>query len=157
MNPQVREFLTAHYLEIRGKKATESTSPATMRQQEALVRLAEAAAKLRLSPEVALKDAETAVSIFDACMKAIATDPRTGKVDFGRIGQGVSQQKIDMIGCMREILQNNPKCSKNLLLAKMSDRSFKNESAICSAIERGMKDGDIMDRGMNEHYDWTGK
>jgi replicative DNA helicase Mcm len=157
MNPQVREFLTAHYLEIRGKRTNETTSPATMRQQEALVRLAEAAAKLRLSSEVTLKDAETAVSIFDTCMKAIATDPRTGKVDFGRIGQGISQQKIDMIGCMREIMQNNPKCSKALLLAKMADRSFKNESAICSAIERGMKDGDIMDRGMNEHYDWTGK
>jgi replicative DNA helicase Mcm len=158
MNPQVREYLTTHYLEIRGKPIKATTSPATMRQQEALVRLAEASAKIRLSPEVVLKDAETAVNIFTECMKAIATDPRTGEIDPARIGMGgVPQMKIDMIGAMREILKNEPRCSKPLLLARMAERSFKNENSIANAIERGIKDGDIMDRGMNEHYDWVGK
>jgi replicative DNA helicase Mcm len=157
MNESVREYLTKHYVELRGKPLEKSPSPATMRQQEALVRLAEAAARSRLSSEVALKDAEIAVSVFDRSMAAVATDPNTGKVDFGRIGQGKSQQKIDMLGAMREIIKNNPKCSQALLLAKMSERSFKNEHSILAALNDALNAGDISDPGMNSHYRWEGK
>jgi len=157
MNPQVREFLTVHYVDMRGKVQQNLTSIPTMRQQEALVRLAEAAARIRLSPEVALKDAETAVAIFDLCMKAIATDPKTGKVDLGRIGQGVSQEKLNRVGVMREIIKENPKISKPLLMAKMADRSFKNDHIIVADLESAERAGDIIDRGRNEHYEWIGK
>ncbi|MFA6271453.1 MAG: minichromosome maintenance protein MCM [Candidatus Paceibacterota bacterium] len=157
MNPQVRQYLTDHYVGLRCKQLKKSANVPTMRQQEALVRLAEAAAKIRLSPEVALKDAEAAITIFDNCMKAIATDPKTGQVDLGRIGHGVSQEKLNMIGVMREIMLSNPKCSKALLMAKMAERSFKNEHSILVALEKAQTDGDVMDRGRNEHYEWEGK
>jgi len=157
MNPQVREYLTNHYIELRGQTQPNQPSQTTMRQQEALVRLAEASARMRLSPEVTLKDAEIAVTLFDNCMKNVATDPQTGKVDLGRVGQGTSQQKINMLGAMRKIIQNNPKCSQALLLAKMAERSFNNEHSILAALNGAEQAGDIIDRGQNGHYEWCGK
>lgn len=157
MNPQVREHLTKHYLALRGLTQPNQASPATMRQQEALVRLAEASARMRLSPEVTLKDAEIAVTLFDNCMKAVATDPKTGQIDLGKVGQGQSQQKINMLGAMREIIMANPKCSQALLLAKMSERSYKNEHSILAALNGAEQAGDIIDRGQNGHYEWAGK
>ena len=157
MNPQVREFLTQHYLKIRGTEIIDSkkgtTSPPTMRQQEALIRLAEASARIRLSPEVTLKDAEIVVTLFDSCMKAVATDPKTGQVDLGRIGQGMSQEKINMIGALREVIRNEPGISLKLIYAKMEERSFKNQDAIKKAIDKMINDrpSDLMEPKF-EHY-----
>jgi len=156
MNVQVREYLTKHYLKIRGKPTENAPSPATMRQQEALIRLAEASARIRLSGEVTLKDAEYAISIYDACMESVCKDPKTGKIDLGRIGQGVSQEKKNMIGALREVIKNEPKLSKELLLAKMAERSFKDEHTIMSAVDTAKRCGDIMEP-RHEHYTWEGK
>jgi replicative DNA helicase Mcm len=156
MNQAAMVKINAYYVKIRGN-TTGSSAPVTPRQQQSIIRLSEAMAKMRLSSEVTLADVDAALDIFDKCMEVAVRDPKTGKPDFGRIGQGKSQEKINMLGAMREIIIANPKCSQALLLAKMSERSFKNEHSILAALDGALNAGDISDPGMNSHYIWLGK
>lgn len=65
-------ILQSHYLDLRRAQATYQIEdghtpimPITPRQLEALIRLSEAAARMRLSPLVEAQDAETAVEVMD--------------------------------------------------------------------------------------------
>ncbi len=59
--------------------------PVTARQLEALVRLAEASARVRLDGQVTLDDANRVIRIVDACLQQVAYDPKTKSFDIDRI------------------------------------------------------------------------
>jgi DNA replication licensing factor MCM4 len=63
---------------------------ATTRQLESMIRLSEAHAKMRLSPEVDERDVEEAVRLIKSAIKASATDARTGLIDMGLLSEGGS-------------------------------------------------------------------
>lgn len=62
---------------------------ATTRQLESMIRLAEAHAKMRLSPTVEEGDVLEAVRLIKSAIKAAATDARTGLIDMGLLSEGV--------------------------------------------------------------------
>jgi DNA replicative helicase MCM subunit Mcm2 (Cdc46/Mcm family) len=158
MNPAAMAKIHAYYLKLRGGDFTEdpeNKSSATPRQLQSLIRLCEAAARVRLSNEVTLKDVDTIIVIFDNCLKAVAMDPKTKKLDMGRI-RGVSQNKINMIGVMREIMKAEPKLSLELLLSKMDDHGYKDRTSVILALEEAKRSGDVSEP-RNEHYVWEGK
>ena len=156
MNSAAMAKINSYYVKIRGDAADPSTAPVTPRQQESIIRLSEAVAKMRLSPEVALRDVDAALEIFDKCIKLVASDPKTGKIDMGRIGQGMSQAKKNMIGTMREIMKNEPNLSEQLLLAKMAERSYTESAKVLSALEDAKRSGDVLEP-RRDHYQWIGK
>ena len=151
MNSAAQQKIDAYYLKIRADVPDESAAPVTPRQAQSIIRLSEAMAKMRLSPEVTAKDAEAALEIFDACIRKIATDPQTGKLDMGKVGQGLSQTKINMRGAIKEIVSNEPKLTLNLLLAKMEERSFKDTDAVKAMIDQMLKSAELMEPRY-EHY-----
>jgi DNA replication licensing factor MCM4 len=61
---------------------------ATTRQLESMIRLAEAHAKMRLSPTVDEDDVFEAVRLIKSAIKAAATDARTGLIDMGLLSEG---------------------------------------------------------------------
>ncbi|KAF2422456.1 DNA replication licensing factor mcm4 [Tothia fuscella] len=63
---------------------------ATTRQLESMIRLAEAHAKMRLSPTVESSDVEEAVRLIKSALKQAATDARTGLIDMGLLTEGGS-------------------------------------------------------------------
>ena len=69
----------------------------TTRQGTAVIRLAEAHARVRLSPDVSATDAERAVAIFDMAFRNVATDPVTGKLDISRIDHKPKWGLVDNI------------------------------------------------------------
>lgn len=70
-------------------RAAERRITATTRQLESMIRLAEAHAKMRLSPEVTVDDVHEAVRLIRSAIKESATDPLTGRIDMDLLG-GVS-------------------------------------------------------------------
>ena len=74
-----------------------SSIPITTRQLEAIIRLAEASARVRLSDKVTKEDAERAIKLVEASLKRIGLDPETGKIDVDRIGGIGSSQRAKMI------------------------------------------------------------
>ncbi len=74
------------YVDLR-KEAEGGTGPVpiTARQLEALVRLAEARAKMALSSKVTEEDAQAAIELVEASLRMVAYDSVTGKIDIDRL------------------------------------------------------------------------
>ncbi|KAK0874236.1 MCM DNA helicase complex subunit [Friedmanniomyces endolithicus] len=94
-------------------RAAERRITATTRQLESMIRLAEAHAKMRLSPVVTEADVDEAVRLIQSALKQAATDARTGLIDMGLLTEGTSaserKRKEDLkkgvLACLDEMLR----------------------------------------------------
>ncbi len=86
-----------YYTDLRMTGEQSGAVPITPRQLEALVRLAEASAKGRLSEEVQLEDARRAIKLHKFVMREIGVDQETGRMDIDIIATGKPKSKIDKV------------------------------------------------------------
>jgi replicative DNA helicase Mcm len=101
-----RESLVDYYMRLRGLASDSSKPvPVTARQLEALVRLAEASARIRLSGSIELADAERVVNIVDTCLRQVAYDAKTGSFDIDKVVTGFSKGKRDLIRRIKEVIR----------------------------------------------------
>ncbi len=96
------------YVTLRASAAKEENEikaiPISARQLEALVRLAEASARVRLADKVTKKDAQRAVALLKSSMKEVAYDAETGKFDIDRITTGITATQRNQISMIRKII-----------------------------------------------------
>ncbi|MDP1729363.1 MAG: minichromosome maintenance protein MCM [archaeon] len=78
--------------------------PISARQLEALVRLSEAHAKMRLSKKVTKEDAKIAIDIIKYYMMQVGYDPETKSFDIDRIAVGVSTSQRSKVIVLRETI-----------------------------------------------------
>ncbi|MFB6086386.1 MAG: AAA family ATPase [Halodesulfurarchaeum sp.] len=98
---RIREF----YVDLRSQGTGEdSPVPVTARKLEAIVRLAEASARVRLSDTVEPEDAERALDIVETTLKEIGMDPETGQYDADVIETGQSKSQRDRIRTIKELI-----------------------------------------------------
>ena len=98
MTEESKELIEEFYVDLRSKGADEDAPvPVTARKLEAMVRLAEASARLRLSDTVERKDADRATDIVESCLKDIGVDPETGQFDADVVETGTSKSQRDRI------------------------------------------------------------
>jgi len=99
----IREF----YVDLRSKGADEDAPiPVTARKLEALVRLAEASARVRLSDTVDEEDAERSVDIVRSCLQDIGVDPETGQFDADVVETGTSKTQRDRIKNIKGLISD---------------------------------------------------
>jgi len=97
----IREF----YVDLRAKGADEDAPvPVTARKLEALVRLAEASARVRLSDTVDHEDAERVIEIVRSCLQDIGVDPETGQFDADVVETGTSKSQRDRIKGIKDLI-----------------------------------------------------
>jgi replicative DNA helicase Mcm len=102
-----KETIEDFYVDLRMKGQDEDAPvPVTARKLEALVRLAEASARIRLSDTVEEEDADRAVDIALYCMKQIGIDPETGEFDADVVETGQSKTQRDRIQNIRGIISD---------------------------------------------------
>jgi len=106
LSKDARGKLLEYYVSLR-RLASDSNKPVpvTARQIEALIRLAEASAKVRLSSIITSDDADRVIRIVDACLKCIAYDPETGELDADRIETGQPKSKRDKLKTVMSVLK----------------------------------------------------
>jgi len=102
---EIREF----YVKMRNSQGTSDTMgtksiPISARQLEALVRLSEAHAKMRLSKKVLKDDAKIAIEILKYYMTQVGYDQETKSFDIDRIATGVSSSQRSKVILLRETL-----------------------------------------------------
>ena len=86
LTPEAMKVLEEFYVSVRMGGVEEDTPvPITARQLEAIIRLAEASAKLQLKDEVDAHDAERAITLQRKCLEAVGMDPETGKIDIDKV------------------------------------------------------------------------
>ncbi len=124
-----------YYLSMRasGSVGSVKSVPISARQLEALVRLSEAAAKLRLSEKVQRKDAKTAIKLVDYCLKQVALDEETGKIDIDKLTTGISASQRSKIVIVKEVLAD---------LENKLGKTIPLEDVMMAAEERGVKRGE---------------
>ncbi|HDS63314.1 MAG TPA: minichromosome maintenance protein MCM [Methanofollis liminatans] len=106
IQPEAREKLRDYYLSLRNLADANKPVPVTARQLEALVRLGEASARVRLSPTIELADADRVIKIVDTCLRQVAYDAESGSFDIDKWTTGVSKRQRDIIRTVKEIIRD---------------------------------------------------
>ncbi len=106
MTEEARDAIKEFYLDLRAEGVGEdSPVPMTARKLEALVRLAEASARIRLAEEVTRTDAERVIDLVRASMGDIGFDPESGQYDVDMIETGTPKTQRDRIRTLKDVLQ----------------------------------------------------
>jgi replicative DNA helicase Mcm len=116
MTTEAMNKIHGHYLLMRAtgqaEKEEDERITSTPRQLEALIRLSESSAKMRLSKKVEASDADDAIRIMMKSIRNVGTDPLTGKLDIDRleIGEGADQRarKNMIINSIKTFGKGNP-------------------------------------------------
>ncbi|PSP84443.1 hypothetical protein BRC96_04760 [Halobacteriales archaeon QS_6_64_34] len=107
LTEEAKETIEDFYVDLRMRGQDEDAPvPVTARKLEALVRLAEASARIRLSDTVEEEDADRAVDIALYCMKQIGIDPETGEFDADVVETGQSKSQRDRIKDIKQIVKD---------------------------------------------------
>ncbi|WP_435067885.1 LAGLIDADG family homing endonuclease [Haloplanus sp. C73] len=106
MTDEAKAAIRDFYVDLRSKGADEDAPvPVTARKLEALVRLAEASARVRLSDTVEAEDAKRSTDIVRSCLKDIGVDPETGEFDADVIETGTSKSQRDRIKSIKDVIE----------------------------------------------------
>ena len=143
---EIKDF----YLRMRKSGGTESgikAIPISPRQLEALVRLSEASAKVRLDERVTRKDAKKAIELLDYCLMQVGFDRETGKIDIDRIATGIAATARSHILVLKDIITElETKLGKTIpiddVVAEAKNRGL-DEDKVEEALERLKRSGDV--------------
>ena len=150
---QALEELKTYYVEMRGKGQTEEgglrTIPITARQLEALVRLAEASAKVRLSDKVTRQDSRHAIELLEYCLNEVARDFETGQIDIDRISSGISATQRNKIIVIKELIAElENRMGKTISIEDVVEEAKGrdiNKEEVEEVIEKLRRQGDIFE------------
>jgi replicative DNA helicase Mcm len=134
LTPAAMDRLVSYYAALR-RSGEGGAIPVTARQFEAMIRLAEASARMRLSNFIEEKDCETATGIMDYCLKKIGTDAETGRLDIDTvIGKPASQR--NRMSRVMEIVRE---------LEVTDDRGAEEGEIIRMAVSEGIPEAQVTD------------
>ncbi len=148
LTDEAAEKIIDFYVGWRAKYSNPESGavPLTARQLEALVRLAEASAKVRLDDKVGVPDAERAVKIVESSLKQLGTD-ESGNFDIDRLETGISSTQRSKIHNLLDIIGELGKDKGERILiediiSKGSEKGI-DEVTVKELIEKLKQKGDI--------------
>ncbi|MCK5289568.1 MAG: minichromosome maintenance protein MCM [Candidatus Aenigmarchaeota archaeon] len=146
------EVIKEFYVNIRNQNPEDEKSPVplTARQLEALVRLAEASAKIRLAETVTKADANRGIELLTNCLKQVGIDPETGQFDIDRLSSGVTSSKRNKImDILRIIKEMQDESSDKLVnyedLMSRTEEEGMDSLKVKEIVESLKKDGELFE------------
>ncbi len=146
MTKKAASTLKNFYVDLRNKyvDVDSDTVPITLRQYEALQRLAEASAKVRLADVVQKQDAQRAIKLMKHSIKQLGMDPETHEIDIDRAEGGTPASErskmskvMDVLDQLEEDLGNNIP-EEDLLSALEEEGLSKPDKLIKEMKNKGM-------------------
>lgn len=156
IQPDARDLLSSFYMGLRGRGYTPDTPlPVTARQLEALIRLAEASARTRLSNEATMEDAKRVIRIVETSLNQSMTDPETGELDSDLVNTGIGKSqrsRMKMIKQAIKMLQgsNGSSVPMDLIIQTLEGEGMK-EELVRDAIDRLKRSGDVLEVSNNKY------
>jgi len=133
---KIKEF----FVDLRRKYSDGSSVPISPRQLEALVRMTEASARLRLSPVATVEDAAKAIDLMKYTLYQLAYDTETGRLDIDRMETATPASKRSKIMTVLEILRELEKeFGKEIPKAKVIEEAEARKLSI-DEVERVLDD-----------------
>jgi len=107
LTDEANKVLEEFYVSVRsGGIEDEAPVPITARQLEAIIRLAEASAKLQLKDKVEAEDAHRAIRLQQTCLRQVGYDPDTDTIDIDRVEGRTPKSDRDKINKIVEVIVN---------------------------------------------------
>ncbi len=119
--------------------------PIGARQLEAMVRLAEAHARMRLAKTVEVKDAIAAIDLTKSYLMQVGYDKKTKTFDIDKIGGGGASQR-NKIGVVREVIASLEKTKGKMVSLEDISESLSGKvdaSEVDEIIGKMLKGGDL--------------
>ena len=160
IDDEARNQLIEFYLGLRRQgEDRDSPVPVTARQLEALVRLCEASARIRLSNEITTDDSRRVIRVVESCLRQVAFDAETGKFDVDILTTGVSKSQRDKIKTLRNIIrevenEHSGMAPKEDVFARAAEQGFEKEY-VDELIKRLKTQGELYEP-TPEHIRLTG-
>jgi len=145
LTPEADAKLREFYQEMRRKASSDPDSPVpvTARQLEALVRLAEASARIRLSDKITAADATRVTDLTLSSLRQICTDD-DGNIDVDLMMSGQGKGSRDLVTVMKAVLKQNEGPMKiDTLIETMIAQKFRGDR-VERAIEELTQSGELM-------------
>ncbi len=148
------EEIKNYYISMRNMGSNEeggvTSIPITARQLEALVRLAEANAKIRLGKKVTKKDAQKGIELVDYSLNQIAKDKETGKIDIDRISSRITASQRSQISVVKELIHSlEEQLGDKILpveqLAEMAQNKNVSQEQLDEVLSKLRRTGDIFE------------
>jgi len=128
---EAAEILKKFYVDMRGLYTGTDTVAITLRQNEALIRLSQASAKVRLDNKVNVADAERAIKIMKKSLEQLAYDVETGKIDIDRAEGGTPSSQRGKINSILDIVEK---------LEKQFGKMVPRDEIVLNAHDEGIKE-----------------
>jgi replicative DNA helicase Mcm len=107
LTKEAAQKLMNFYVQMRkGGESEEAPVPITARQLEALIRLSEARARMRLSKKVEREDSEEVIRLFRECLVKVAMDLETGRLDIDTLMTGTRKSQRDRILILMDLIED---------------------------------------------------
>ncbi len=143
MSQEAADELRNFYLTLRGRSGEEAPIAITPRQYEALMRMAEASAKIQLRNVVTKEDSVRAVNLMKASLRQLGFEPETGKIDIDRAeGTKTTAAQRSRIRVMMDVIDD---------LAKTKGKDVHVEDILKQARQEGLDSPeDVLRKLLNE-------
>lgn len=151
LTEEAEKIIQEYYIELRKKSAEREDAPLaiTTRQLEALVRLAEAHAKMRLKNKVDAEDAVEAVRLMNSVLEQVGMDVETGTIDIDLIMTGkpksMREKEVTVIKLIREILNSGEECVRYRDLRKKISEYGIDEETLEKILRNLRRNGEIFE------------
>lgn len=143
---KMKEF----YVGLRNRPMIEGqemrTIPISARQLNSLIRMAEAAAKIRMSEKVEQKDAEVAIGLLRYYLEQVGFDEETGEIDIDKISGKMKSSERNKIFVVRDTIYSLSKEGGEQIPVEKIEEKLEGKvtpEEIEDAIEKLAKEGTI--------------
>jgi len=145
LTEEIVDEIKRFYVDMRASVDPDSGIPITPRQLEAIIRLSEASARMRLRNFVEIQDVMRATKLIKASLESVAVDPDTGEIDMGRV-LGTPKNTRDKILTIKKIIKE---------LENSYQRGVPEKEIINFASEEGIEEQEVIQilNKMREHGD----
>lgn len=140
-----------YYMKMRSMSTEENgikTIPISPRQLQALVRMAEASAKITLSQEVKIEHAKKAISLLQNYLESVGFDKETGQIDIDRVATGQPASERKLIYVVRDIADDmfleNKTIEMEELVQRIVNKGY-DKNKIEDCIEKLKRHGELFE------------
>ncbi len=146
LTDEAKQELLDYFVTLRNQSKDRQSIPLSARQLEALVRLTEASAKVRLSSEATREDARRAIDLLHYCLTRVATDEH-GNLDIDKLVSGISSSKRKKIYLVKKLIEElekevGAKVPRNMIDERARDAGI-DEQEVEEILQKLMRNGDI--------------
>lgn len=157
LGQKAKDEIKKFYVDLRNNPSSPMASeqeihpiPITPRQLEAIVRLSEASARMKLSNIATGEDAKLAINLVKYCLSQVGFDEETQQFDIDRVTSGITASERVRLLIIKDIIKEleNRTDTKNVSvedIIKQAKEKDIQEDKIYELIEKLKRSGDIFE------------